>query len=229
MLKKVSAAVVMGAVISTVAYAGPMGPVKPTMGRWGVEAEASLDERDMEAENTTTNQNEAENVNILGRISYGLTDRVEASVRLGVTDMEVNRTAGTTTNFAGSSEFAWGVALGAILYDAGTWNLAGSANYLAHDGHATGAADIDYSEWNIGAQLQGKYDMWMPYLGVKWSDATIEQNTGTPLGAGGDFESDDNVGVYVGAGWDLTPNWSGYIEGRFIDETAFGGGIRYTF
>lgn len=229
MLKRISTMVVIGAVTVTAAYAGPMGPVRPQMGRWGVEFEASIDNRDMEAENNAANQNEAENLNLLGRLSYGLTDRVEVGARLGVSDLDVDRRAGTTNNFTGSSEFAWGIALGAILYDAGTWNLAGNANYLAHDDHTTGGTTVDYSEWNIGAQIQGKYDMFYPYLGVKWSDATLEPTNGNALGTTSDFESENNVGVYVGAGWDLTPNWGGYVEGRFIDETSFGGGIRYTF
>lgn len=236
MLKKVSAAVVLGAVVATASFASPMGPVKPQMGRWGVEVEGSADERDMESENNQANQNEAQNVNVLGRISYGLTDRFEVSARLGMADLDVDRTAGaafTTGNqFSGGSEFAWGAAVGAILYDAGTWNIAGNGNYLAHNGHnaaSSSTAELDYSEWNVGAQLQGKWDQFLPYLGVKYSDAALEQNNVNSLGVAGDFESENNVGVYVGAGWDMNPNWSGYLEGRFVDETSFGGGIRYTF
>jgi len=234
MLKKVSAAVVLGAVVATASFASPMGPVRPQMGRWGVEVEASADDRDMESENTTASQAEAQNVNVLGRISYGLTDRFEVSARLGMADLDVDHTAGAAfargNQFSGGSEFAWGAALGAILYDAGTWNIAGQGNYLAHSGHQSNTtAELDYSEWNLGAQLQGKWDMFVPYVGVKYSDASLEQNNATSLGVAGDFESADNVGVYGGAGWDFNPNWGGYVEGRFIDETSFGGGIRYTF
>jgi hypothetical protein len=238
MFKKALAITVLTGVAVTSAYAGPMGPVKPSMGRFGLEFEVSADDRDMEWTGNAADKSHAENINYLGRLSYGLTENVEIYGRLGgasfdiVDDVDVNATEQT---FEGSGEFAWGGGIAGILYDAGTWNIAGNANYLAHSSHTgtitpagTTNNDIDFSEWNLGLQIQGKYDQFLPYLGVKYSDATIEYNR---LGgaAVADEESDNNVGVYVGAGIDLAPQWSAYIEGRFVDETSFGGGIRYTF
>lgn len=228
----------------TAAYSGPMGPVKPTMGRFGLEFEVASDRRDMEWSQNRVDKGRAENLYFLGRGTYGLTDKVELTVRLGGANMDnVDEVDGATPGesvFEGSSEFAWGVGLSGILYEAGTWNIAGTANYLAHsshDGPITGNVpdatatnqDYDYTEWQIGLQIQGKYDQFLPYLGVKYSDATLDFNKIYGVTGVADSESDKNVGVYVGAGFDLTPQWSGYLEGRFVDETSFGGGIRYTF
>ncbi len=238
-MKKVLAIAIIGGVAASAALAGPMGPVKPTQGRWGLEFEVSADQRDMEASGNRANKRENDMLNFLGRASYGLTDKVEVSVRLGGADLEIEDKADvntTVTQYDGKSEFAWGVAIGAILYDAGTWNIGVSGNYLSHSGHAgsgsfTGgstANDIDYADWNIGGQLQGKYDQFLPYVGIKYSDARTSYNS-VAGAAAADDEADDNFGVYIGAGWDLSPQWSGYFEGRFVDETSFGGGVRYTF
>jgi len=243
MRKVLVIALVVGLAV-TAAYSGPMGPVKPTMGRFGLEFEVASDRRDMEWSQNRVDKWRAENLYFLGRGSYGLTDKVELTVRLGGANLDlVDKVDGVTageSTFDGSSQFAWGVGLSGILYDAGTWNIAGTANYLAHsshDGPITGAVpnttssnqDVDYREWQIGLQIQGKYDQFLPYLGVKYSDARVDYNKFYGRTNIADDESDKNVGVYVGAGFELTPQWSGYIEGRFVDETSFGGGIRYTF
>jgi hypothetical protein len=238
MKKALAIAVVLGLAV-TAAYASPMGPVKPTMGRFGLEFEVGAGQRDMEREIAANNKMEAENLMFLGRLSYGLTDKVELTVRLGAQDLDADFTAPTTGNYDGNSKFAWGVGLSGILYEAGTWNIAGVANYFSsssHNGRTTGNigattnTEVDYFDWNIGLQIQGKYDQFLPYLGVKYSDAKAEIDRWNNAAiTNGDYEAEDNVGIYVGAGFDLTPQWSGYVEGRFIDETSFGGGIRYTF
>lgn len=238
MRKALAIAVVLG-LAATAALANPMGPVKPTMGRVGVEFEIAAGTRDMERETARTEKLEAEQLAFLGRLSYGLTDMVEISARLGVQEIDADFTAPTTGAFNGSNEFVWGVGISGILYDAGTWNLAGQANYLASSSH-TGATtgnivnnannEIDYNAWVIGLQIQGKYDQFLPYLGVRYSNAEVEfKRWNNASVADRNYEAENNFGIYVGAGFDLTPQWSGYVEGRFIDETAFGGGIRYTF
>lgn len=239
-MKRILGLAICGALLATASYAGPMGPVDPTMGRFGLEFELASDRRDMEWSGNVADKSRVENLSYLARGSYGLTDKVEVSVRLGGASMDivdkVDVGGGVEQTFEGSGEFAWGLGIGAVLYDAGTWNIAGQANYLAHGGHTGNILpagitnnDIDFSEWNIGLQIQGKYDQFLPYLGVKFSDATVDYNKYGGATNVADEEAEDNVGIYVGAGFDLTPQWSGYLEGRFIDETGFGGGIRYTF
>lgn len=242
MVKKALVVGIAAAVCVTAASAGPMGPVKPTMGRFSLEGEVASERRDMEHTTTPADKMRAEAVDFVGRISYGLTDKVEVTARLGGADLDVVDRAdvaaigGAVANgstFDGSSQFAWGLGISAILYDAGTWNLAGNANYFSHADHngnwgAVTNNDLNYSDWNIGVQAQGKWDQFLPYLGVKYSDARIDFDKINGA-ARADAESENVVGVYVGTGFDLTPQWSGYVEGRFIEETSFGGGIRYTF
>jgi hypothetical protein len=220
------------------AAASPMGPVKPMMGRFSLEFELGAAKREMERQSAKSEEIEAEPLLFLGRISYGLTDQVEITMRIGGQDLDADfRPAAGTYN--GSSQFAWGAGISGILHDAGAWNVAGVANYFTSRGH-TGPINLsgaitrnnvaDYSDWNIGLQIQGKYDQFLPYLGLRYSNARVEYDRwDNQPETYRDYRADQNVGLYVGAGFDLSPQWSGYVEGRFIDEIGFGGGIRYTF
>ena len=120
-------------------HATPIGPVRPDMGRFSLEFEVASDRREMVVSNNGADKREVENLYLLSRASYGMTDNVEITVRLGATGMDyVDRVDnnGTETTFGGSSQLTWGIGIGAILYDAGTWNLGGVANYLSHNNHS---------------------------------------------------------------------------------------------
>lgn len=240
-MKRFTLAAVAAVVFSGAATAAPVGWIHPEMGRFTIGGEVhKVTDRDME-QNAAGGRNtgEVESLMWLGRGSYGLTDQFEIYGRLGGADADLSGT-GSTTGFTlnTGSEFAWGIGIQGIIYDAGTWNLAGDAQYFAHNDHtntSSGGAgfipnntrgEFDWKEWQLALQVQGQFDQFYPYLGVKFSDVTLDfsQPGGTP-----DVEADDNVGVYVGAGFNISPQWSGYVEGRFVDETAFGGGISYRF
>lgn len=234
------AVVVILALASAAAHAGPMGPIKPKYGRLSVEFEASSDRREMELSTNRQDRSRSENVNYLGRLAYGLTDKVEVSARLGGANLDVvdladaGNQAEQTLN--GNNQFSWGLGLSGIIYSPGRWFIGGTANYLAHRDHngtleppaATGF-DVNYAEWNLGLQVQATFDRWQPYVGVKYSDARNEYDQWAGVAMTGRDGSDQHVGLYLGAGLDITPQWSGYLEGRFIEETAFGGGIRFTY
>ena len=49
------------------------------------------------------------------------------------------------------------------------------------------------------------------------------------LGFSGDVVSENNVGIIVGAEYDITEGVSLNVEGRFIDESASTGSLRYRF
>lgn len=234
----VTAAFIMAAAVQ----AGPMGPVQPQVGRFALEFEAASEMRRTEWSPNVNDKRKAESILYLGRGSYGLTDRVEVYARLGAANLKVKdvsdigpngpfTTLGATIN--GKSKLAWGLGLSGILYDAGTWNLAATANYFSHNGHDAKApdnnSDYDYWDYNLGLQLQGKFNQFLPYLGVKYSNSRVDYSK--VRGAGVTYKDDQerNIGVYGGAAVHFTPQWSAYLEGRFVDETSFGGGIRYLF
>jgi len=203
------------------------------MGRFGLEFEAASESRKYEQDGTNFSGRKCESVLLLGRGSYGLTDRVEVTARLGAADLEGHAAGAGGQKLSSNYRFAWGAGVGGILYDAGNWNLAAQGNYFSHTGHEidnVASSKIKYWDYNLGLQVQGKFDQFLPYVGVKYSNARADYSNVT-VGATNNYkdEAEDNIGVYCGAGVEFAPQWSGYIEGRFVDETSFGGGIRYTF
>jgi hypothetical protein len=216
--------------------AGPMGPVDPTARAVSVEIEGGFEKRDMEWE--LDGENRARNEIMYGyaRLAYGVTKNAEVHLRLGLADLETRdlddiRGNGSYAYHTGSA-FAWGLGGGAVLFDRRVWNVALNANYLAHAGHEFDGGflgDIDYEEANGGLQLQIPYHGTLPYLGVKYSWARNTYAAGATRRAGARDQSAKAVGVYAGFGFNLSPRISGYLEGRFADETSAGGGLRYTF
>ncbi|RMH59507.1 MAG: hypothetical protein D6679_01700 [Candidatus Hydrogenedentota bacterium] len=230
-MRKLGTGLLACVVLAGTALASPVGWIHPEAGRFGVGGEVgAITNRDLEWNSGNNVAEIDQSVYYVGRIGYGLTDQVEIYGRLGGADLDLRSTVGGlgwTGTAGGSTEFAWGVGLQGVIYDAGTWNLAGDANYFAHNSHtlnSIGVNDADFWEWQVGLQAQTQFDQFYPYLGVKYSDANIQYTNLSP-----DLEADDNVGVYVGAGFNLSGNWSGYLEGRFVDETSFGGGVQYRF
>ncbi len=228
--------------------AGPMGPVRPAAERIGVEFEVASDERDLTWSGNSADISTVENIAYIGRLSYGVTDRIEIHLRLGSTTLDLtdrpDATNAVPAIFNGTRQFTWGGGFGAILVDERGWNLALQANALVHERHTgawSGAVngtvnDYDYTEWQAGLQVQGRYPEFLflrnavPYLGVKYSDATLDENVYcgqrvTPPA----HDADDNFGVYTGIGFDLAPRWTMYLEGRFVDETSVGAGVRFLY
>lgn len=223
------------AIVAT-ATAAPMGVVKPASGRFSIGPELAFDRRDMVVSNQKNNFRQTETLYYLIRGNYGLTEKVEFTVRLGGANFDYNDLIDVNTSentFDGGSALTWGLSVGAIVWEAPAWNLAGVANFLSHGEHSGawpgtlgGNVEASYREWALGLQAQGKFRNYTPYLGVKYSDASLDYNTptGTP-----DDEAEEHIGIYLGLGYVMTPEWSGYLEGRFIDEESFGAGLRYTF
>ena len=162
------------------------------------------------------------------RIAYGFSDRFEVYGRIGAADLDGKVTyGGATAELSGSSRLAWGLGAQGILYDAGKWNLGGDATYFAHSGHKFGAVNItgvDWAEWHIAAVATGTFEQIHPYGGVRYSDFKVNAD-----GYSGSDKAKNKCGVFAGLGFAINDQWSAYGEGRFIDETAFGGGVRYTF
>ncbi len=247
-VKRSLLAFVLVSALAASAVAGPMGPVDPTARRIGVEFEASSDRRPMEWSGNANDHSDAKNINMLGRLSYGVTERVEIYARLGSSTLDVedgpDATNAATSWFDGSRQFAYGGGFGAVLFGEDRWNLAFQANALVHERH-TGTTrgsvagtvnDYDYREWQAGLQVQGRFDRLLLaepallYVGVKYSDAQVQENLlngvrVTPP----DHDARENVGVYTGLSFGFGGSWRAYVEGRFIDETAVGGGVRFTY
>lgn len=216
-MKQLLVAMMAGVLVATSAGAAPIGWINPEAGRVGVGVEVgTVTGRDLEPTGGTNV--EIESIYYVVRGSYGLTDQLEVYARLGGADLDADGGLGDA-----GAELAWGLGAQGILYDAGTWNLAADGTFFAHNDHSFGSREGDFSEWHLALQAQTQFEQFYPYIGVRYSDATLE------IAGQQDRDADDNFGVYVGSGFNVTDQISAYLEGRFIDETAFGAGIAYRF
>ena len=228
MIQRILMVFVMLLAVLGPALAGPMGPVRPADGKFSLAAVGAYDQRELALPSGTGGECEVTNASPLVLLSYGLTDRVELSARFGASFLKLQSPATGGASVNATTRPAWGGGLDALLLQGRRWSLAAQADYLAHSGHKNaarlGATRVDYREWQAGMQLQYQYDLLQPYLGASYSDCRVRYRYG--------WESERSrhrIGVYGGAGCDFSSHYSGFIEGRFLDETGAAAGLRYTF
>ena len=165
--------------------------------------------------------------------------------------------------------FVWGVGFKAIYNLAKDWLIGIDAQYLRHK-HDYDAASLEtvtiiggpgnnaiyeswsgtltLYEWQIAPYLAKKVGKFTPYLGVKYSDLRIKDQSqvgykyyitiitsNSPFIDVGSsnytkkYKAIDHVGPFVGLDYNIGKHWKLNIEGRFVDETAISGNISYKF
>lgn len=221
------------------AMAVPMGPVKPEDGRIAVSFEGSSERRGMEWLTDPRDRSEVERVLYQAHVTYGFTDKIELGFRAGFADMTFTEIPGPFVSgenrYNGGVKAGWGFSYGAILHEYDKWELAGVANFFRHAGHSGDGAIflttdyVDYQEWNAGLQYQFRSEKFIPYVGARYSDARMDfDNFRGKTGLGRDTAR-NNYGLYGGFHMQMRKDFSAFLEGRFLDETAYSGGFRYVF
>ncbi len=184
------------------------------------------------------------------KVSYGLLEDLDVYVKLGVADYEgeaegyVSGVKATDEKLSTDMDFAYGFGLKGICDLGNDWLLGYDLQYLRskHKAKVTqttilGAIDsTEYKsgviqEWHIAPYVARRINNFTPYLGVRYSD--VEMKLKSPAESGWldniKFESDNNVGVFVGTDYKLGENLVLNLEGRFIDETAMSFACTYKF
>lgn len=255
-MKKVVSLVFL-ATLAAPASAAPVGPVTIHPRRFTIGTEfGGAFNRDYER---TTNNADIweldERLTGLGRAAYGLTENWEVFGRFGGGNLELldevdPASVSIRTRYDFDAAFAWGAGLRGRLWPEvlPRWDLMIEGGYFAqerHDGTITGGAGAGsrlegwrYYEWNVNLLFQhdyadsGFFRRWAPYIGPTFGDANIKPRSIGGVAQTFGIETEDHVGLVVGTGariFELGPAWEGYLEGRFIDETALNAGLRYTF
>ncbi|MBL4888538.1 MAG: hypothetical protein JKX97_00790 [Candidatus Lindowbacteria bacterium] len=221
--------------------AAPVVVIAPAKGKWAASGHVhKLSERNTDLSQTAGSKVDVDYLVYIGRVHYGLSDRVEIYGELGSVSAGLNQTSGTLlfNDISTGSELIWGAGIQGILHDAKTWNIGMDLQYLSTKdltGPAVGGATnglpwtIDWTEWHVAVQAQTTIEGFIPWVGVKYSDATVENLRINGAPDPRELEASDNVGVYGGVATMIGDKTAVYVEGRFIDETAFGGGIKYNF
>ena len=95
---------------------------------------------------------------------------------------------------------------------------------------ANQSPSYEFSEWQAALAVAYQIEQFIPYVGVKYSDAAGDA-TATLNGTAYkiDFENDDNVGIFVGGDYLIDDSVMINLEGRFIDESALSAGATIRF
>ena len=183
------------------------------------------------------------------KAAYGLLDNLDVYVRAGASDYKVKSQfftgsrADDKLKFDTDTDFAYGFGL------KGTYNLnenllLGCDLQYRRSKHEAEGKDTPVSgaessttyksfviqEWHVAPYIAKKLGNFVPYLGVRYSDAKldIERPDSSNFGEV-KAEADNNVGVFVGTDYKLGENWKLNLEGRFVDETAMSFAATYKF
>ncbi len=192
------------------------------------------------------------------KTSYGILDNLDVYVKLGWVDYKIDsifqgtRETGTYSFpfvMNTDSDFAYGLGVKGNYEFRPSWLIGYDLQYLRskHDMYLTKKRTTEptgvfkstvMQEWHVAVSLAKKIKSFLPYVGVRYSDARFKtKGIEDQLVWGADmawlydfkFKADNNVGVFLGTDYNITKNLSVNIEGRFIDETAMSLGATYKF
>ena len=161
------------------------------------------------------------------KASYGLLDDLDIFVKLGTADFETkynwsNPTDRGTIKNKTKNAFAYGMGITYTHSFKNDWLIGADLQYLMHknkyDGDLINETDpsgsenfsgkMTVQEWQIAPYIAKKIENFVPYIGFKYSDVRIEDKfTVSTGGMKMKVKADDNVGVFLGTGYELGNNW----------------------
>ncbi len=182
-------------------------------------------------------------------ISYGFFDFLAVYVKLGGADYKFRTDIEDQFgNPEGDAKIntKWGFAYGGGLKGAYEFKegavkglvVGGDVQYLRHRqrfrANLTDLAGVEeavrgkatFQEWQFGPFVGYKIMNFLPYVGVKYSDARLKIK-GSDVSV--KYKADDHFGTYVGLTYDIIPQLKLNLEGRFIDETALNFNVTFKF
>jgi len=188
-----------------------------------------------------------------GKIGVLMFDRIMPYAILGAAEAKRQTFTidGTKIKWDTKYDFVWGVGGTAMLYETKLEGMGNGTLRIGVDGKyrqsklrvgdivrddiqiaesSVTQARYNLEQWQVALAVSYQMDQIIPYVGVKYSDATGEAKA-TINGAlyKNDFENKDNVGIFVGGDILLNDSFTANIEGRFIDETALSLGATLRF
>lgn len=184
------------------------------------------------------------------RVGYQMSKNLNVYAKLGVTDSGgklVSTVNGTWTDGIdngtfdgkeedkGNSAFAGGLGFKLTFPLKDNWIIGADAQCLTHKNDFSGEATLrvfddlgnligeetgatggsaTIYEWHVAPFVAKSFGKFVPYVGVKYSDMQVK-----PEGMG-TLKAKNNLGVFLGADFNLSKNFSLNLEGRFVDESA---------
>lgn len=173
-----------------------------------------------------------------GVVTLGCNDRVEVYGVLGEEKATIHYHpySDVRLHFTTQHEFAWTVGGRAILAYWGDIQLGVDAKYFQfnpsiHTLKVNGAsinpdgAYYRYGEWQIGLGASYRIQLFTPYIGLKYSDASAKMRHLNAIDALSPqkhltMENAHPLGLFLGCGFALDRALNINFEARFFDETA---------
>jgi hypothetical protein len=192
------------------------------------------------------------------RIGYGIADRFEPYAKFGVVHLKTNWTDSSNRYIKAKSDNGFGAGIGmkALVFDVPEHRLRLSldgqyfyANPDIKKAHIDGvhsnisATEFKISQWQIAGILSMEFIIGgdkdnpatpysiLPYLGLAYSDSDtkVKFKSGSTSYDIGNAKNDKKVLFITGCDITSPENISINLEGRFIGETAGGGGCTVKF
>jgi major outer membrane protein len=185
-------------------------------------------------------------------------DRFDIFSALGASNISINTNAsvfnnafnGTRFELETDSRFSWSLGGRGTIWECGCTSLGAEVQYFftqpkvrrlsiaAIDSIYPSHIDAKYREWQIGAGLSHRINIFVPYIAVKWSHAKLDFDNAVfsfvnPATIGGvelvDLDNRRGWGFAVGVSLVDCEKTSLTVEGRFGDEKALyvNGQIRF--
>ncbi|MBU0633573.1 MAG: hypothetical protein KKA52_00750 [Candidatus Omnitrophica bacterium] len=180
-----------------------------------------------------------------GQVGLTFSDRFDFYALFGgLSDAELkNSDLGSDVTFEFEDKLMWGLGLSAIIHeweDSGI-QIFGDGNYRQSRNISVDAIVIDgvrytkdqftpgssieakWDEWQVALGISKKFDYFIPYVGVKYSDIKTSAKATV---SGTSYQSDaakskGKVGPFIGVSILPMKGVSIDLGGRFVDETAF--------
>ncbi len=215
----------------------------PERGRYIVGFELnSLKGRDISHSAFGAQPLDVESGQYLGKIVYGLTDRLSLLAKAGSAELNL-WDRNTSTWYKHSSDLAWGGGFKLIFYEDLKLGLSlgGGAQYLTFEPkETTDNRTAEWTEWDgsffmsVVNNVRESKSLIEPFTltstsfhtGVKYSDVNVDWTNGA---ASGTLEADDNFGYFVGFDFVFSDNYLMGIEARFSDEKAYSAVLGFRF
>jgi len=229
-------------IMPALSQAAPAGnPADPVLlvGTYPIKGEAIADivfERELDQ------GSEIEAQWYLAKVGVTLIEKIDVYGLLGTANLEPKKLTSSVYDIESEYGVAWGLGAKVLLYETeeygdGILRVSVDGNYRAYkpdidtiSGSTSSSGEVDFAEWGASLGLSYTLDKITPYVGVKYSDVDLEIS-GTNIGTLDtlSINSDNVVGVFVGADYLFAENIALNLEGRFIDETAVNVGLKINF
>lgn len=206
--------------------------------------------RHMEVDEDGTNSDDIEHTQIYtnaGLVTLNLWDRFDIFAMFGATNMFIDTNAvsfggpiGSRIEIETETEFSWSVGGRATLWECGCTTLGIEGQYFrtrpdvkritvssSSSVYPDSYLDLTYTEWQVGAGISHRINMFVPYIAVKYArsywdfhgDTIIVPGLANPLRAN-DLNAKKHWGYALGVSLIDCEKASITAEGRFGDEKA---------